>query len=125
MNRRQYIVDIITNIVGNSANAEMVIERLEQEGVIHLGYGDADVDAIIEKFKTTFGTTKTSKQDRWAAHRLTQKYGSQAVVGIIGLLAQHSNEQYCPVVNNITELEGKWVSILNFLRSTDGEEIQV
>lgn len=119
--RRQYIIEVITNYTRDIELSKLILERLEEEGVMHLGYGDADVDAITDKFKLTFGATKTTKQDRWAAHRLTQKYGSQSVVGIIGLLAQHSESRYAPVVNNITELENKWVSILNFLRTVDGE----
>jgi hypothetical protein len=125
LNRRQYIVDVISNLVGNSANAEMVIERLEQEGVIHLGYGDAEVDQIVDKFTSTFGSTKTTKYDRFAAHRLAAKYGSQAICGLIGLLGEHSVDKYAPVVNNLVQWEEKMPSILNFLRSTDGEEIQV
>lgn len=126
MNRRDYIIEVVNSIVGNKPQAEIIVERLEQEQVLSLGYGDADVDAIIAKFTSDFGTTKTTRQDRFAAHRLAAKYGSRAVVGILDLLVQHSSEKYAPVPRSVADVETKWVSILNFLRTVDGEEtIQV
>ena len=123
--KRTYIIEIISGIV-DKQSAEMIVERLEEEGVLHLGYGDADVDKVVTKFVDTFGTTKTSKLDRFAAHRLTRRYGSQAVVGIIGLLGAMSQEKYAPTVGSIAQLEDKWVSVLNFLRKQKGnEEIDV
>lgn len=122
MSKRTHIIDAITGVVGDKLTAEMVVERLEEEGVLHLGYGDADVDIVVKKFTDTFGTTKTSRQDRFAAHRLTQKHGSRAVVGIIDLLATFNTERYAPVVGNITQLEEKWVSVINFLRKQKGDE---
>ena len=124
--KRAWVVELITTIVGDKPTADMVVEALINEGVINLGYGDNDVEVIVQKFSETFGTTKTSKQDRWAAHRLAQKFGSQSVVGVIGLLAQNSDQKYAPVVNSVAELENKFVSVMNFLRNIKGsEEIQL
>lgn len=126
MNRRQYIVEMIAKLIEDSIKAELVVERLEEEGVLHLGYGDADIDIVLESFVQAFGTTKTSKNDRWAANRLVKKYSAQAVVGIINLLAANTTQKYAPVPNSVVQLEEKWVSILNFLRSIKGnEEIQL
>lgn len=101
----------------------MVVEVLSDEGLLVLGYGDKDVDAIVLKFSETFGNTKVSKYDRFAAQRLAHKYGSQAVVGIISILAQRNGEKFAPVVNNVAQLESKFVSILNFVRNLDkGDE---
>ena len=94
-----------------------MVDRLSEEGVLQIGFGDSEVDSIIEKFKTTFGTTKASKHDRYAAHRLAGKYGSQSVCGIIQMLAEHRDEKYVPVIGSVTQLEDKMVSVLHFLRS--------
>lgn len=123
MTRRKYVIELVAQVVKDLPTAEMVVERLQEEGLLNLGYGDKDVEAIVQAFGDTFGTTKVSKYDRFAAHRLAEKYSSQAVVGIVKLLAQSGNEKYAPVVNNVTQLEEKMPSILNFLRKTGGEEI--
>lgn len=126
--RRTWVVEVITQLVKDAptsaaaATAELIVERLTEEGLLHLGYGDADIDIIVEGFSQTFGTTKTSKQDRWAARRLADKYGSQSVRGIVRLLAEHSTEKYAPVVNTIVQLEEKMPSVLNFLRKLSGDE---
>lgn len=123
--RRKHILELITRITGSELMSEDIVMALEEEGVLHLGYGDPEVDLILDTFKDAFSTTKASKQDRWAAHRLAQKYGAQAVVGIIKALAMNRAYAYAPVVNNVAQMETKMVSILNFLRSIgDGETIQ-
>jgi hypothetical protein len=122
-NRRDWVVQLVTQIVKDQPTAEMVVDRLTEEGLLHLGYGNADVDNIVVAFSDTFGTTKVSRADRFSAHRLARKYGSQSVVGIIKLLAEHNTERYAPVVGSIAQLETKWVSVLHFLRNLKGEEI--
>lgn len=125
MDKRKYIIEAIANIVGGAARvqtAELIVERLTEEGVLHLGYGDADVDRVVKTFTDTFGTTKTTKQDRFAAHRLVNKYGAQTIVGIIQLLGQHSQEKYMPVVGSLVDLETKLVNVLHFLRNQKGDE---
>jgi hypothetical protein len=114
--KRTYVIDMLTPIVGSKQTAEAVVERLTDEGLLVYGYGNADIDKVVEAFTETFGTTKTSKPDRWAANRLVNKYGSQAVVGVVRLLGQHQGEKYAPVVNNVVQVEEKWVQILTFLR---------
>jgi hypothetical protein len=124
VSRKAWVVDLVTTIVSDRPTAEMVVDRLMEEGVLVLGYGDADVDKIVEKFADTFGTTKVSKYDRFAANRLAKKYGSQAVCGIVDLLAANGKEKYAPVVGSVAQLEEKWVSVLNFVRNhKDGDEV--
>lgn len=120
-----WVVELISQIVKDKPTAEMVVERLMEEGLLHLGRGNADVDIIVDTFTDVFGTTKVSRTDRWAAHRLGSKYGAQAVVGIMRLLASKANEQYAPVVGSVAQLETKWVSVLHFLREKgiDNDEI--
>lgn len=122
MSKRTWVVELVEQIVKDRPTAEMVVERLMEEGVLHLGYGDADIDKVVEQFQETFGTTKISRQDRWAANRLVKKYSSQAVCGIVKLLGEHSTERYAPVIGSIAQLETKWVSVLHFLRSLTGDE---
>ena len=124
---RIWVVGLIAQIVRDRPTAEMVVDRLMEEGVLHLGYGNADIDQVIEAFTETFGTTRVSKYDRFAANRLVAKYGSQSVVGIIRLLGQHSTEKFAPTVNTISQLEDKIPSVLRFLRgvSQDDEIVQL
>lgn len=130
MSRKKYVVELIANMLKGTAaervqSAEMIVLRLTEEGLLNLGYGDADVERVVSTFADTFGTTKTSKHDRFAAHRLVQKYGSQAVCGIMKLLAENSTEKYAPVVNSVAQFEEKMPSVLNFLRKTSGDEVIV
>lgn len=124
MSKRAWVVELVQSVVRcDVPTAEMLVDRLMEEGLLHLGYGDADIDRVVETFTDTFGTTKVSKADRWAANRLVKKYSSQAVVGIVQLLGQNSTEKFAPVVNSVSDLETKWVSVLNFLRNQKGEEV--
>lgn len=121
--RKQYVVELITKQANVSkAVAESVVERLQDEGLLHLGHGSADIDIVVQKFTDTFGTTKVSRQDRWAANRLVSKYGSQAICGIVDLLAENSTEKFTPVVNSVAQLEDKMPSVLNFLRNIKKDE---
>jgi hypothetical protein len=123
MSKRAWVVELVMSVTRCDApTAEMLVERLTEEGLLHLGYGDADIDRVVKTFTDTFGTTKVSKPDRWAANRLVKRYGAQSVVGIVQLLGQMSTEKYAPVVNSVADLESKWVSVLNFLRKHKGEE---
>lgn len=125
MSKQNYVIDIIAQIIGGQGakqSAELIVDRLRDEGLLHLGYGDVDIDKVVNTFTDTFGTTKVSKPDRWAANRLVKRYGAQTVVGIVKLLGQHSTERFAPVVNSVADLETKWVSVLNFLRNLKGEE---
>lgn len=127
MSKRQYVEEMVEQLITGSsdpkATAKMIVERLSDEGLLSLGYGNADIDKVITTFAETFGTTKASKYDRFAANRIVLKYGAQAACGIIQLLGEKSQEKYCPVVNNVAELEKKWVSVLAFLRNQREEEV--
>lgn len=132
MSSRAWVVDTIAGIIPGSKServqtAEMIVDRLMEEGVLHLGYGDADIDKVVNSFTDAFGTTKVTRQDRWAASRLVKRHDTKAVVGIVRLLAENSTAKYAPVVGSIAQLETKWVAVLNFLRNTskDNEEIQI
>ena len=124
MLRKQHALEVIESIVKDKPTAEMLLERLQDEGMLHLGYGDADIDQVVGTFKDTFGNTKTTKYDRFAANRLVQKYGAQSVVGVMKLLAQLSGDKYAPTVGSVAQLEDKWVSVLAFVRKK-GQETEV
>lgn len=120
-----WVVDLISQVVRDRPTAEMVVERLMEEGVLNLSYGDADINRVVTTFTDTFGTTKVSKADRFAANRLVRKYGAQSVVGIVQLLAQNSTQRFAPVVGSVSQLEQKWVSVLNFLRNIQQDNDEV
>ncbi|HET7630453.1 MAG TPA: hypothetical protein VFK03_03700 [Candidatus Saccharimonadales bacterium] len=122
--RTEYVLSLITPIIGNPQIAEDVVEVLARENLLNLHYGEQAVGAVVEAFKEAFGTTKVSKYDRFAAHRLAEKHGQEAVVTIIRLLAQKSSEKFCPTVNSISQLEEKWVSALRFLRGGQVVEVE-
>lgn len=124
MSKKAWVVELIAKTADVSKiTAELVVDLLMEEGLLHLGHGNADIDIVVQKFTDTFGTTKVSRQDRWAANRLVTKYGSQAVVGIVDLLAKHSTEKFAPVVNSVAQLEEKMPSVLNFLRNLNTDEV--
>lgn len=117
MNRKQWVIELIAKQAQIPYGvAESVVDRLTEEGVLHLGHGNADIDIVVEQFQEIFGTTKVSRYDRWAANRLVAKYGTQSVVGILQLLGKYQQERYAPVVNSLAQLEEKMPSVLNFLR---------
>lgn len=116
MERKLEALRVIATVVGDKPTAEMVLERLQDEGFLHLGYGDADVDRIVGTFKETFGTTVTTKYDRTSAHRMANAHTAQAVVGVIKLFSQVQSDQYAPSVGSVAELEKKWVNVINFIR---------
>lgn len=113
--KREYVIEIITRYV-NKGVAETIVERLEEEGLLNLHYGDSDVSTIVEAFKEAFGTTRASKYDRFSATRLARKHGAQSVVQIIKILAAKSDDKYAPTVRDVSQLEQKWVSVVKFLR---------
>lgn len=121
--KRIRVVKLIMDVTHcDEPTATMLLERLMEEGLLILGHGDSEVDLVVEQFKLSFGTTRTGRQDRWAAQRLVREHSSRAVVGIIRMLASLSGEQYAPVVNSVTELEQKWVSVVTFLRKHQPSE---
>lgn len=126
MSKRKWVFDLIKGIVKDEPTANMVLDVLVEEGVLNLDYGDDNIGRVVTSFTETFGTTKTSKYDRFAAKRLSDRYGVQAVTGVITLLGRKRDEPYAPVVGNIKQLEDKWVSVLNFLRKNDDiQEVDV
>lgn len=127
MERKQHAIHVIESIVKDRPTAEMVLERLQDEGLLHLGHGNTDIDQVVGAFQETFGNTKTTKFDRFAANRLTAKYGARSVVGVMKLLATMQDDKYAPVVSNVVQLEEKWVAILNFVRKKgqSGEVIEI
>ena len=123
MSKQKWITELLTPIVGSVQTAEIVVQILSDEGLLNLGYGNNDVDRILQKFTNSFGTTKTTKYDRFSANRLATKYGGQSVCGVIQLLSEHSEAKYAPVVGSVSQLEEKWVSCVNFLRKLNVEII--
>lgn len=118
--RRDYVLSLITPVIGNKDIANDVVDVLVKEDLINIHYGNEDVSEIVNTFKEVFGITKTSKYDRFAAKRLADKHGTDSIVQIIKLIAQRSSEQFCPTIGSVQQLETKWVSVIRFLRGNRG-----
>jgi len=125
MAKYDFVIELIEATGVSRQTAEIIVERLNEEGLLHVGYGNAEVDIILTTFSETFGTTKISRYDRYAAHRLASKYGSQSICTIIKLLDQHKDDRYVPVIRNVMQLEDKIVSIIAFLRKNTDKKIDV
>lgn len=124
-NKREYIIGLIATITDNKVLAESIVERLEEENLLNIHYGDQDVGLIVQAFVDSFGNTKTSKWDRFAAKRLANKHGEQSVVSIIQLLSGLAEAPYAPSVNNVSDLENKFPQIIKFLRSQKSQQTMV
>ena len=116
-NLRNLIIQVISRSKDPEITADMLIDALREEGVLNVGYGKPDINAVVSKFTEVFGTTKTTKMDRNAANRLVTKYGVKTILFAIDTLAANMDKPFCPIVNNITQLENKWASVMNFLRT--------
>lgn len=82
-----------------------------------------DVQAIVDAFSESFGNTKTSQYDRFAAKRLADKYGADAIVKVISSLARAA-DKFAPSVNSVSDLDKKFPQIGRYLTSlNNGGEI--
>lgn len=122
MSKRDWVVDLLVKVVKDKPTANMVLDVLIDAGVLNLDYGDQDIGRIVTAYTETFGTTKVTKYDRFAAQRLAKRYGVQVVYQIILLLGKQRDEPYAPVIASISDLESKWVNVMNFLRKTNQDE---
>ena len=85
-----------------------------------------DIQTVIDAFAESFGTTKHTKYDRFAAKRLHTKYTVSEVVRLIKALAAKSNEKYCPSVNSVSQLEDKLPQVVKFLQGQpDNTEVEL
>jgi hypothetical protein len=75
-----------------------------------------DIQEIIDAFTENFGTTKSTRWDRYAAKRLSDKYGADRIVKVIQILAAHGGEPYVPSVGSVRELEEKLVKVQSFFK---------
>lgn len=124
MNKQEAIA--LIGAIVPEAEAKQIVDALIKAKVLQLeSYGDADVNSIVDGFKQLFGNTKTTRYDRYAAHRLAEQKGVTAVVGIIKLLHERSEEQFCPSVASVSELETKWVKVVGFLRRQSDEHVEI
>jgi hypothetical protein len=99
-----------------------VLEALKMVQTENKTYGNKDVNEIVEAFKQSFGTTATSRYDRFAASRLSKTHGTEEIVRVIQVLARYGNNRYAPTVNSISELEKKLVSVGNFIKRIGGTQ---
>lgn len=117
MERKNEAIRLVSTYVkGDTPTAEAIIERLQDEGLLHLGHGKAEVDQIVGTFKELFGSTRTSQMDRAAANRLATAHTTQAVIGVMKLMKQAQHQQYAPTIGSVKQLEDKWVNVISFIR---------
>lgn len=93
-------------------------------------YGDKDVNLIVGSFAELFGTTKTTRWDRFAAKRMARsdRYGNaEGIVALMKLYHSYSNEKYAPTVGSVSQFEEKLPNVVQYLkkRRDQSEEIQL
>jgi len=84
-------------------------------------YGNHDVNLIVDTFKKAFGTTKTTKYDRYAASRLAKEYGAKYTANSIKSYAERSKDKFAPSVNSVSEFETKLPAIRSFMERKRSE----
>lgn len=130
MERKKQALEVVLSVVGDRPMAESVLERLQEEGFLHLGYGDRDIDIIVSTFAELFGVTRTTKQDRYAARRLaaSDAYGgADGVTGLMKLYKSVSLDKYAPSASSVDEFERKLPAIVTYMRKKgqQGEVVQL
>lgn len=85
-------------------------------------YGNPEVNSIVNTFKESFGTTKTTKADRFAANRLAKKHGAESIAQAIKAFSAHAHEKFAPSVNNVAEFDNKLPSIVKFMSNKSSEQ---
>jgi len=96
---------------------EPILSALEAIEPYKRDMRDKNIQSIVDAFCEAFGTTKASRYDRFAAKRLHVKYGAENIIKIIQALAAKGGERYAPVINNVSQLEAKWVQVGKFLNN--------
>lgn len=103
---------------------EALLEALKNmNGITSQDKRNPAVQAIVEAFTENFGTTKATQYDRWAAKRLATKHSEEVIVKVIKALALYTGDKYAPAVNNVRQLEEKWVSVGKFLNNKAGSQV--
>lgn len=128
--KRDWIIEqilILMNKEGSAyteLEAERIVIWLEEEGLLNVHFGNEEVSEVIEHFKEVFGTTRTSKWDRFAASRLVKKHGVPAILKVIDGLSATAGDKYGPSVNNVSQIEEKWPAIIRFLGGQTPQEVR-
>lgn len=121
--QRDYLIALVAKF---SDKAEAIVDALIEEGVVNAHFGNQEISEVIETFKQKFGTTRTSRYDRFAAKRLVDKHGAETVIQAITALSLLQSRDFAPSANNVVDIERKWPSIVKFLngqRSTAIDEL--
>lgn len=117
------VLEITKPTIHNAkARNKTLIEALKMVESPPAEYGNHDVNTIINTFTKAFGTTKSTKWDRFAASRMAKKHGAELISGAMQALAQHSSDKFCPSVNNVSQFEEKLPSIAKFLNNKSADK---
>jgi predicted transcriptional regulator len=82
-----------------------------------------DVQTVVDAFQRTYNPVSVSKYDRFAASRLVKKYKAQELATLIEILGKLRDDKYAPKINNIVQLEQKWISIEDYFKKLKGKEL--
>lgn len=115
MKREDWIEEKLTELLKEQYSAKSILLWFESEGLLNVHFGNEEISEVIEHFKETFNTTRTSKWDRFAAGRLVKKHGVPAILKVIDALAATAGQKFAPSVNNVSQVEEKWPTIIRFL----------
>lgn len=103
--------------------AKPLTEALKQLEAPPSEYGKPEINKIINAFTKAFGTTKTTKWDRFAANRLDKKYGADEIVGAINALAAAQEDKYAPSVRSVSQFEEKLPNIVSYFKKRSNDQI--
>lgn len=86
-------------------------------------YGNKDVNKVINTFVESFGVTKTTKWDRFAAKRLSDKYTANKISEVIVALSAVQGEKFAPSVRSVSQFEEKLPNIISYFKKRTNDQV--
>lgn len=118
------ILEISKQTIHNCKSRNKIL--LEALKIVHAEpkeYGDGEVNKVINAFTKAFGTTKSTKYDRFAAKRLSDKYTADEIVRAIDALSQTQSDKYSPSVRSVSQFEEKLPNIIRYLQNKSNDKV--
>lgn len=81
-----------------------------------------EAERIIEAFKEANNVPSVRPTDIKAARLLAEKYGADNIIQIIQIMAAAQGKPYVPSINNIKNLQDKWVMVGNYIKKNQEKD---